>query len=98
MISRMVFTISAVRAWQAGTMAVTRWQKGSPQDHPQDNRVETKVISSNRSKPRASKMAQSIKALATKHDGPSAICGFHMVQNQLLDSQACLTSICPLPS
>lgn len=94
MISRMVFTISAVRACQAGTMAVTRRQKGSPQD----NRVETKVTSNSRSTPGASEMAQSIKALATKHDGPSATRGFHMAQNQLLDSQACLTSICTLPS
>lgn len=34
MISRMVFTISAVRAWQAATMTVMRLKKGSLPSQP----------------------------------------------------------------
>lgn len=71
MISRMVFTISAVRAWQAGTRAVTGQQKWTPQDHPQDPRAEPKS-SPAKTQDNMSENGSEHKALAAKPDGLTA--------------------------
>lgn len=79
MISRMVFTISAVSAWQVRTVTVRMSKKGSRPSQPTTTTRTKEQNPGVKTSARVSEVAQRIAALAAKPDDPSSVGELHTV-------------------